>query len=308
MEGSNASPRVAVDFPLHPNLVGHLPEVNAILRDVEDLVRSHITMQESQDPETIEFLFGGNKDLLTDSSAQWNSFARRARLTFFNRLLDTVKLYQETFAKLQRTFTVRWRQDHRYRISVEGKTYILDIWNGIEKVLSNIVPNVGSYCLLIDTMCERYMNELKPAIGTTSLGDKLDGYSPEEQWIELDMSQAHSLISYLLEESNIHIREDFLDVEAGGPGDQSFWGKWRWLLVKEFQLIFMCLFVAIVYSALKTEPQTGFQIAAFLFAIGTTSLTIFRMYLKQRRARRQRSGSIRAVYRQYSFFLYTYLI
>jgi hypothetical protein len=289
MEDSNASPAVAVDFPLHPNLVGKLLEVNAKLRDVEGLIRSHIKKQESQNQENIEFLFAENKDLLTDLSSPWNGFARQdieARLFFLRRLLKTVELYQETFAMLQHTFTYRWRQDPRCHISVEGKTRLTEIhciWKGIEGALS-IVPNAGPYCLFLNIECERYMKKLKSATGTISLGDKLDLYLPEK-WIELDMSQAPSLISQHLEESNIHIREDSLDVESGGPGDQSFRGKWRWLLVKEFQLIFVCLFVAIVYSALKSDPQTGFQIAAFLFAIGTTFLTIFRIYLKPRESK-----------------------
>lgn len=288
MEDSKVCTSVGAVFPLHPNLVGKLPELNKTLENVEDLILSHIKTQKTQEQEDIELIFAANKDLLTNPSSPWVDFTHRdirARLSFLQSLLETLTLYQKTFAKLQSTFAFRWRLSACCRISAEGKTHLTElhnIWKDIEGALSIIAPDSGPYPLHLEIQCERHTQKLVSVLGTINLGDRGDAYSPEREWIELDMSQASISISQQPKDSNNQSRRDSSDVESGGPRDRGFWGRWRWLLIKEIQLIVLCLFIAILYSALKTDPQTGFEIAAFLFAVGTTSLTIFRMYLKQK--------------------------
>ncbi|KAH8688760.1 hypothetical protein BGW36DRAFT_392128 [Talaromyces proteolyticus] len=286
MEACNTSNPVAIDFPLHPSNVGKLLQLIDTLGNVESLVISHINKQESQERENIELLFSENKHLLTDDSSPWNSFTHNDinfRLRFLRNLLETIRQHQETFARLKRTFTFEWRKEPRCQISEEGRTYLANIqsiWEKMEEALSVVAPNIGPYPLFLDSECERYMELLRSAVRKISNGGilRLDHY----RWIELDMSKPLPSISQQPEESTTQGRPSSLDLESGGPGDQPFWEKWRWLLVKEIQLIAVCLLVAILYSALKNDPQTGFQIAAFLFAIGTTFLAIFRMYFEQR--------------------------
>ncbi|KAB8073062.1 hypothetical protein BDV29DRAFT_176222 [Aspergillus leporis] len=288
MEDCKTSTPVPVDSPLHPSRVGVLLKVNDTVRNVETLVRSHIKKQESQEQGSIELLFSGNKHSLTDLSSPWHGFTHddiKARLSFLRGLLKTVQYYQEVFARLQHKFTFHWRKDPRYRISEVGKTYLTKIqslWEKMERALSIISPTFGPYPLHLQGECSHYIQLLRSTVVNISLGNKLD----EDQiadWIVLDMSQPPILIFQPPEESISQSRQGSLDLESGEPGDQSFWGKWRWLLVKEIQLIIICLLVAILYSALKRDPQTGFQIAAFLFAIGTTLVPVLRMYLKRKK-------------------------
>jgi hypothetical protein len=288
MENFNASTAVAVDFPLHPNFIGELSELNATLGVIEGLIRSHIKLQESQSRENIDSLFAGNTALLTDKSSQWIGFTHKDikfRLSFLKGLLETLELYKEAFARLQDSFPHYWRQDPRYRISLEGKTHLTEIhgvWKKIERALS-IVPKIGPFSLFLNIECDKYMNELRSVIGNISLRAHPDHpFSLEKQWIERDVSQSFTSVSQQPEQLNIQDKEASLDVESGELGNQSFWRRWRWFLWKEIQLIFVCLLFAILYSVLKADPQTGFQIAAFLFTIGTASLTAFRNHVKQR--------------------------
>lgn len=289
MENSNASTAVAVDFPLHPNLIGKLSELNNTLSVTEGLILSHIKLQESQSRENIDSLFAGNTALLTDVSSPWNGFTHRdikARLSFLKRLLETLEKYKVAFARLQWKFTFYWRQDPRYHISLEGKTHLTEIhgiWKKVEGALSVSAPKIGPFALFLKNECDEHTKELHSAIGKIRLGVHPDHRSsPEQQWIELDVSQSFPSVSQQPDQSNILGKEAPLDVESGELGNQSFWRRWHWFLWKEIQLIFASLLFAILYSVLKADPQTGFQIAAFLFTIGTASLTVFHNRVKQR--------------------------
>jgi hypothetical protein len=273
---------------LHPDRLGDLLDCIACLVQVQSLTESHKTRLRAQLQQDISSLFS-DPSLLSNPSSQWYEFSKHhieERLGWFRRDIVTPLLRDlSRLRTLKSQFSTRWNSNQLVRITEQGKLRITQLYETWQRIKTSLENNEfeGPYRMEIVPECAQYLDNLKriEAMIGMDVGKEATYWrqtsSFDEHWIELDtlprpseyLQPSSPLVSVTSERPSSSSASDSDDWDPEYARKKKVKAGRRWMMFWEACIVTMSLIVAIVYSIVMADPQSGFTIGGYILAART---------------------------------------